>query len=174
MSLLSKLFGDSNKKAENAAMDFLKNVAKKLESSADSPKPQAAPAAKPAEPAPAAEPERSDALWGEIMPKDDNQFSFQGSYREYFEQIFRTEFADLAFELAHPKYYSSDIYNFTKDGAKVLVIELMSGKCSANKLRRDTQRSGLPYLRFYTDCSDIGWWNAKTYVVNRMKEALGR
>ncbi|MBO4873306.1 MAG: hypothetical protein J5496_07815 [Lachnospiraceae bacterium] len=174
MSLLSKLFGESNKKAENAAVDFLKSVAKKLESSANSPKPETAPAAKPAPAAPAAEPERSDALWGEIMPKDENQFSFNGSYREYFEGIFRSEFADLSFELSHPQYYKSDIYTFRQAGNPVLVIELMGKSCAANKLRRDTLRSGLKYLRFYTDCSDIGWWNARTYVIGRMKEALGR
>ena len=175
MGLLSKILGSGSKKAENAAVDFLKSVAKKIGESTDDKKPQAAPApAKPAEAAPAAEAERSDMLWGEIMPKDENQFSFNGSYQEYFEGIFRSEFADLSFELTHPQYYRSDIYSFRQAGAKVLVIELMSGKCSANKLRRDTQRSGIPYLRFYTDCSDIGWWNARTYVIGRMKEALGR
>ena len=175
MGLLSKLLGNDSKKAENAALDFLKNVAKKINDSADDKKPQAAkPAAQPASAAPEPEPERADALWGEIMPKDANQFDFKGSYQEYFEDIFRSEFADLSFDLTHPQYYNSDIYSFTKAGAKVLVIELMSRKCEANKLRRDTLRSGVPYLRFYTDCSDIGWWNARTYVVNRMKEALGR
>lgn len=175
MGLLSKLLGAESKKVENAAVDFLKNIAKKVGESADEKKPQAAqPSPAPAPAAAPAEQERSDALWGEIMPKDDNQFSFPGSYREYFEQIFRGEFADLSFELTHPQYYKSDIYNFTQNGGKVLVIELMSGKCTANKLRRDTQRAGIPYLRFYTDCSDIGWWNAKTYVIGCMKKALGR
>ena len=176
MGLLSKLLGEANKKAEKSALDFLKNVAKKIESSEGSQKPQQTAAPQPAASYAAAEPEpeRSDALWGEIMPKDENQFSFKGSYREYFEGIFRSEFADLSFELSHPQYYESDIYTFTQAGAKVLVIELMKKSCAANKLRRDTQRSGVPYLRFYTNCSDIGWWNARTYVVNRIKEALRR
>lgn len=175
MSLLSKLFGEGNQKVENAAKDFLKNVAKKI-GEAEANKPQPAPAQQPAAQAPAApiQPERSDALWGEIMPKDENQFSFSGTYQEYFESIFRSEFADLSFTLSHPQYYDSDIYTFTKAGNTVLVIELMKKSCAAQKLRRDTLRSGVPYLRFYTNCSDIGWWNARTYVINRMKEALGR
>ena len=107
------------------------------------------------------------------MPKDENQFDFNGTYREYFEKIFREEFPGCSFMLSHPKYYESDIYSFTKGGSKVLVIELMKKQCTAQKLRRDTQREGIPYLRFYTNCSDIGWWNAKTYVVGKIKEALG-
>ena len=106
------------------------------------------------------------------MPKDENQFDFKGTYTEYFEKIFREEFPEFSFTLSHPKYYSSDIYSFTKDGSKALVIELMKKNCSAKALRRETQREGVAYLRFYTDCSDIGWWNARTYVIGKMREAL--
>ncbi len=118
--------------------------------------------------------ERSDALWGEIMPKDENQFSFKGTYRQYFEGIFKEEFPEYSFMLTHPQYYDSDVYSFTKGGEKKLVIELMQKKCDARKLRRDTQREGIPYLRFYTDCSDQGWWNARSYVIGKMRGALSR
>ena len=177
MGLLSQLLG---KKTESAIKDLLNDAEKKIRDGIkdgfkeDSPKPAAA---KPAEAsAHAAEPEqeRSDALWGEIMPKDENQFSFNGTYKEYFEKIFMEEFSEYSFMLAHPKYYSSDIYTFSQGGSKKLVVELMKKSCDAQALRRETQREGIPYLRFYTNCSDIGWWNARTYVIGKIREALGR
>jgi len=165
---IKNLFSDMEKKIKDAVKDGFKDGIKD-----ESPKP-AAP--KPAEtsyaPAAPAEEERSDELWGELMPKDENQFSFNGTYQEYFEKIFREEFPKYNFLLSHPKYYSSDIYTFSKDGSKALVIELMKKSCSAQALRRQTLREGIPYLRFYTNCSDIGWWNARTYVIGKMREAL--
>ncbi len=172
MGLFSKILGNGGKKAENAAMDFLNSMAKKLNDAVE-PK---QPAAKPAAAAPSsAAPEmiRSDEPYGEFMPKEENQFSFNGTYQAYFEQIFRSEFADCSFELTHPVYYDSDIYTFFRDGKKVLVIELMRKRCEAQKLRRDTLRSGIPYLRFYIDCSEIGWWNARSYVVGKIRGAIG-
>ena len=112
MGLLSQLLG---KKTESAIKDLLNDTEKKIKAAVkdgfkDDPAPK--PAAKPAETAPpqAAEQERSDALWGEIMPKDENQFSFNGTYKEYFEKIFTEEFPEYSFLLAHPKYYSSLLY----------------------------------------------------------------
>ncbi len=179
MGLLSQLLG---KKTESALKGLLNDTEKKIKDAVKdgfkdglkddpAPKPDAAPAAAPVQEA--AE-ERSDALWGEIMPKDENQFSFNGTYKEYFEKIFTEEFADYSFMLAHPKYYSSDIYTFSQSGEKKLVVELMKKRCEAQALRRETQREGIPYLRFYTDCSEIGWWNARTYVIGKIREALGR
>ena len=108
------------------------------------------------------------------MPKDENQFSFNGTYKEYFEKIFTEEFPEYSFLLAHPKYYSSDIYTFSQGGSKKLVVELMKKRCEAQALRRETLREGIPYLRFYTDCSEIGWWNPRTYVIGKIREALNR
>ena len=165
---IKNLFSDMEKKIKDAVKDGFKDGLKD-----ESPKP-AAP--KPAEsataPAAPAEEERSDELWGELMPKDENQFDFKGTYREYFEKIFTEEFPEYSFLLSHPKYYESDIYTFSKGGSKALVIELMKKSCSAQALRRQTLREGIPYLRFYTNCSDIGWWNARTYVIGKMREAL--
>ena len=165
---IKNLFSDMEKKIKDAVKDGFKDGIKD-----ESPKPEAPkPAGSSNAPVQAAEEERSDALWGELMPKDENQFDFKGTYTEYFEKIFREDFPEYGFTLNHPKYYSSDIYTFTKGGSKALVIELMKKSCSAQALRRDTLREGVPYLRFYTDCSDIGWWNARTYVVGKMREAL--
>ena len=57
-----------------------------------------------------------------------------------------------------------------KDGAPRLVVELMTEKSEANKFRRDTQRRGIPYVRFYFDHS--GWWNTRSYVNERVSGAL--
>ncbi len=170
-SAVKDLLNDAEKKIKDAVKDGVKDGIKdgiKEETGIDLDK-----AEEKAEAAAAAAEERADALWGEIMPKDENQFSFKGTYRQYFEGIFKEEFPEYSFMLTHPQYYDSDVYSFTKGGEKKLVIELMQKKCDARKLRRDTQREGIPYLRFYTDCSDQGWWNARSYVIGRMKEALG-
>ena len=167
---IKDLFSGMEKKIKDAVKDGFKDGIRN-----DSPKP-AAP--KPVETSytAAAEPEqeRSDALWGELMPKDENQFAFKGTYKEYFEKIFREEFSEYNFMLSHPKYYSSDIYTFSQGVDRKLVIELMKKSCEAQALRRETLREGIAYLRFYVDCSDQGWWNARTYVVGRIREALNK
>ena len=96
---IKDLFSGMEKKIKDAVKDGFKDGIRN-----DSPKP-AAP--KPVETSytAAAEPEqeRSDALWGELMPKDENQFAFKGTYKEYFEKIFREEFPEYSFMLNHPK-----------------------------------------------------------------------
>ena len=172
MGLLSKLLGGNLNSAVKQVMDAAEQKLKDIEKAEKKPEAAAAQAHESAA-VPEIREERSDALWGEIMPKDENQFSFKGTYRAYFEDIFNAEFPAYSFMLTHPQYYDSDVYSFTKGGEKKLVIELMQKKCDARKLRRDTLREGVPYLRFYTDCSDQGWWNARSYVIGKMKEALG-
>ena len=179
MGFLSKLLGEDGKKVENSAKDFLKSVSNIVGDAGNS-SPASAPSSAHSDTTAAKEPEqerpaegqRSDALWGEIMPKDENQYTFNGTYREYFEDIFRSEFADFTFELTHPDRYDSDIYTFSRNGEKLLVVELVRKSCEAKKLRRDTENAGIGYLRFYIDCRDIGWWNARSYVVGRMRGIL--
>ena len=162
---IKNLFSGMEKKLKDAMKDGFKDGLRDESSKLADPKPAGAPAAEP-------EQERSDALWGELMPKDENQFDFKGTYKEYFEKIFREDFPEYSFMLNHPKYYSSDIYTFSQGGSKKLVIELMKKSCAAQALRRETLQEGIAYLRFYVDCSDQGWWNARTYVVGRIREAL--
>lgn len=164
---IKNLFSDMEKKIKDAVKDGFKDGIKD-----ESPKPEPKPAQTSNAAAAEPEQERSDALWGELMPKDENQFDFKGTYKEYFEKIFREDFSEYSFMLSHPKYYSSDIYTFSQDGSRKLVVELMKKSCEAQALRRETLREGVAYLRFYTDCSDQGWWNARTYVVGRIREAL--
>ena len=158
------------KKIKDAVKDGFKDGLKEDSPKPDVPKPAEASSASAAEP----EQERSDALWGELMPKDENQFDFNGTYKEYFEKIFTEEFSEYSFMLSHPKYYSSDIYTFSQGGSKKLVVELMKKRCEAQALRRETLREGVGYVRFYIDCSEIDWWNARTYVIGKISEALNK
>ena len=171
MGFLSKLLG-GDKEVEKAAKGILNGLFGDAEQSAASPAPQA----NPAHAAPAAQQPQSDApsgfSWGENMPAEENQYNFNGPYQLYFENIFRTDFADLRFEKNAVDLSKRTSYTFFSGASKVLVVELMSQSCSAYKLRNDCAKEGVAYLRFYFDHD--GWWNTRAYVVDRMKKALGR
>ena len=170
MGLFDKIFGDSKK--ANAFMNFLKEVAEEKEKEKEKTKPaqtESAPAPAPA-PAPAQEYAPPGTYWGELMPAEENQYSFNGTWLEYFEQIFRTEFSAYRIECVQNNYRSA-IFTFYDGTRKALVTEILPSSSAAQKLRRDTLRAGIPYLRYYHDHE--GWWNVRSYVVNRTKEALG-
>ena len=173
MDFLSKLFSDA-KKELNPLLEKLKEAAANLPQE-EKPKPETKPA--PAQTDTEAEAPRPQRMaypdgrsWGEIMPEEENQFSFNGSYRLYFEQIFRSEFPQYRLE---EQYIDGNrtVYTFWSGSRKALVVELMSQRCEAKKLRRTCGEQGIPYLRYYFDHE--GWWNTRSYVVNRTKKALG-
>ena len=58
-------------------------------------------------------------------------------------------------------------------GRKALVVELISRRSSPDKVRSNCKAQGIPYLRFYYDYSENGWWNVRSYVVARVSKALG-
>ena len=121
----------------------------------------------------AAEPMRlTDAgvSWGSKMPAEENQYSFPGGYEEYFANVFYDAFPDYTFERDFPRE-NAVVFRFLRDGATALVVELMSERSSAQKLRRDCRAQGVPYLRFYHDHE--GWWNTRSYVIARVRCALG-
>ena len=110
--------------------------------------------------------------WGEKMPKEPNQYNYPGIYREYFEDIFSKDFPDLTvYREPNPRSTKASAYSFFRGTQKVLVVELLSRSCDVYQVRNACRRSGTPYLRFYYDYE--GWWNARSYVVNRMRKALG-
>ena len=110
--------------------------------------------------------------WGVKMPNEPNQFNYPGNYREYFEEIFREDFSELTFyREQNPLSYKTTSYTFFRGARKVLAIELCAQGTDVYKLRRSCEREGVPYLRFYYDHE--GWWNARSYVVRRMREAIG-
>lgn len=121
--------------------------------------------------APAAGP--SGVSWGDVMPDEPNQYNYGGTPIEYFEDIFRTEFP--GYELAEEAGLSGPerqwIIRFRQGGADKLVVELLSAKCEAAAIREKCRKQGVPYLRYYTDYE--GWWNTRSYVINRTRAALG-
>ena len=91
----------------------------------------------------------------------------------YFKDIFLAEFPgyELAEEAGWGGPDRSWIFRFRKGGEDKLVVELLPENSSAVKLREKCRKQGLPYLRYYTNHE--GWWNTRTYVVNRTRAALG-
>ena len=111
--------------------------------------------------------------WGERMPNEPNQYNYPGSYREYFEDIFSREFEDYRVSRSeNPRTDRAVAYTFFDGARTALVVELLSRRTDTQVLRRSCERSGIPYLRFYYDYH--GWWNARSYVVNRIQDALRR
>ena len=111
--------------------------------------------------------------WGERMPNEPNQYNYPGSYREYFEDIFSREFEDYRVSRSeNPRTDRAVAYTFFDGARTALVVELLSRRTDTQVLRRSCERSGIPSLRFYYDYH--GWWNARSYVVNRIQDALRR
>lgn len=168
MGLFSKLLG---KKAEDMVESMFGDEKHFFDNLRPDDKPQPADPPRPPKPAKGEQP-RGDLPWGELMPKEENQYSFDGTYIEYFDMLFREEFAQyqIGHETDTERYHEATIFTFTSGGRKALVVELMSEKSSSRKLALECQREGTPYLRFYYD--HHGWWNARSYVVDRVRGAL--
>ena len=108
--------------------------------------------------------------YGETMPEEPNQYNYNGTWKQYFENIFLNEFA--SYRKTHEKGYgkTTDVYRFYNADVQVLVVELCPSKFDGNSLRRKCNAEGIPYLRFYYDYE--GWWNTRAYVVDRMQKAI--
>ena len=185
MGLFSKLLGDAAER--NEALNSLKNAAKEIagdvekkatelaqkasEAAANAQQNAARPASAPAAAA-APKPPRAESgdSWGEEMPAEENQYSFAGSYAQYFEMIFREDFPayTVTKEAADPSRRT--VFTLWENGRQALVVEVMTDGSSAQKIRRACEAAGTPYLRFYFDHD--GWWNTRSYVVRRVKNAL--
>ena len=176
MGLLSKLFGNDGKNAEKAAKELLGGLfQQQSQSSANSgaDQPQNNQQAW-RDPAPSAEiktPAPSGDSWGEEMPAEENQFNFNGTYEQYFEGIFRSEFASYRIEKeVVARGHRRLIFRFFEGDRNALVVEIMPSVSESKKLRSDCRAQGIPYLRYYHDHE--GWWNTRSYVVRRTSEAL--
>ena len=184
MGLFDKLFGD-NEKEKNSFLGALKDAAEKLKSEAEkagidfNAKPEKPGASQSAEMTPLSEPEAScsqeecapaGTWWGPLMPDEENQYNFNGSWKDYFDGIFRSEFPDYELLRETVRDGKALIYRFRKNGETALVVELMSDRSNAQKLRNSLRGTGTPYLRYYYDHE--GWWNARAYVVQRTRNAL--
>ena len=184
MSLLSKLLGDSKKElapvldalkeaAQKAGVDSLLNDVQASQTNAQAP--QSAPAAAPQNVRPArrwqTDSPTSGFSWGEDMPAEENQYSFNGDYLAYFDMVFSQEFPQYRITRDSPKKGRNTIYSFWQGERQVLIAELMSDRSEANKVRSACRERGIPYVRFYYDHD--GWWNTRSYVATRTRAALG-
>lgn len=164
MGFLSKLFG---KELEKAATDLVNGILDGQSNSATNDKPAAQSAA------PASGTARvTDHAYGGKMPTVENQYNYNGTYEQYFENIFSTELGMYRMEKSYLNGNSRTIYTFYSDSLKVLVVELRSESCGAKKLCADCEKENVAYLRFYYDHE--GWWNTKTYVTERLLAAVHR
>lgn len=170
MSLLSKLLG-GKKPTLSEVVDLFQGKEQK-------------PSSQPARPASRPEPAYTANMsygeetpigrsWGERMPNEPNQYNFPGSYIQYFEDIFNREFAAYrVVRSQNPRTDKTTVYTFYDGARTALVVELLSRRADVKQLRSDCARDRIPYLRFYYDYE--GWWNARSYVVRRINNALGR
>ena len=169
MSLLSKLLGEG----KNEVLGALKDAAQKA--GVDSLLNGAPAAQNNQSAAPQTDiwgrPPRSGFSWGDEMPKEENQFNFNGTYEQYFEGIFRSEFASYRIEKeVVARGHRRLIFRFFEGDRNALVVEIMPSVSESKKLRSDCRAQGVPYLRYYHDHE--GWWNTRSYVVRRTSEAL--
>ena len=89
-----------------------------------------------------------------------------------FSSIFNKDFAEYSPEYFKEPNWKSEHFTFLEGGKKVLVVELLSRKSNAKRIRALCRQQGIPYLRFYYDYD--GWWNTRAYVVGRVNKALGK
>ena len=184
MGLFSKLFG-GNEEDKNSFLGALKEAADKLKNEAEKAgidlkedfkaekkedshgsftQAEVTPNKPEAEKAPAG------TWWGPLMPDEENQYNFSGTWKEYFDGIFRNEFPEYEVTRETVREGKAVVYTFKKNGETALVAELMSDRSNAQKLRNSLRGTGTPYLRYYYDHE--GWWNARAYVVQRTRNAL--
>ena len=167
MSLLSKLF---SKKAVNSVLNELANA---VNGNNEQQKPAAEPAPQPqpqyAEPAYEQSMGPSGRSWGPVMPNEPNQFNYPGTWYQYFENIYKTEFADYRVESELIQYRKA-VFTFYSGDKKALVVEILPSSSEAYRLRKICRAQGIPYLRYYYDHE--GWWNTRSYVIDRTRGAL--
>ena len=169
MSLFSKLLNNAG--GDKSPLDLLKNAAetvlKEAEKAAENVGKTEQKSPSPAAPRHAGQ---SGNGWSYTIPAEENQYNFNGTYLQYFDTLFREEFPGYAIRQEPGRDARSPLFVFFRDGRKCLVVELKSERSSAQAIRRQCEAEGTPYLRFYYDHD--GWWNTRSYVRDRVKNAL--
>ena len=180
MGLFSKILGGNN--GEKSPLDLLKNAAEtalnEAGKMAETAKKNLADNASSFREAMQNEPARETPqpkpyghTWDRVMPQEECQYNFNGTYLEYFAKVFREDFPDYEVRQEPGRDSRSPLFVFYQNGMKRLVVELKSERSSAQAIRRQCETEGTPYLRFYYD--HAGWWNLRTYVTGRVRAALG-
>lgn len=118
----------------------------------------------------AANDEESGFSWGPTMPDEENQYNYNGTFTEYFANIFKEDFSEYRVEQESQRNGKIVVFTFYKDGSKALVVELLSENSQAENTRFTCIKEKIPYTRFYYN--HHGWWNTRAYVVKRTRDAL--
>ncbi len=163
MGLLSKLLGSA---VEKAANDMLKGVTNNNKPAQPQAQPQSysAPQAAPAQEATGP----SGDSWGPVMPAEENQYNFNGTYVQYFEGIFNSEFP--LYSISKTQDAKATVFTFSGVSGTALVVELLPENSGRFRLRKECEANGIPYLRFYYNHD--GWWNTRSYVIRRTRAAI--
>ncbi len=180
MSLFSKLLGGNN--GDKSPLDLLKNAAEtalnEAEKMAETAKKNLADNTTAFRGAVQSEPARETPrptpyghTWDRIIPDEECQYNFNGTYLQYFDKVFREDFPAYEVRQEPGRDSRSPLFVFYQNGGKRLVVELKSERSSAQAVRRQCEAEGTPYLRFYYDHD--GWWNVRSYVRDRVSRALG-
>ena len=109
--------------------------------------------------------------WGEEMPAEENQYSYSGPYRYYFEGVFREGFPEYALRVETANKDRTTVFYFFAGNFCKLIVEVTSDSYRNNhRFAEACKKAGIPHLRFYHD--HHGWWNTRSYVVARVRNAL--
>ena len=170
MGLFSKLFGDANRRIVN---DLTNDIMRNSRSSQQNQYSQDSRSNSDQQNRQEEKREASPSgfSWGEEMPDEPNQYNYNGSYIQYFEEVFRNNFPDYQIQLNKSPFASNEVFTFYRNGSSALVVELLSRSSSVKRLRNECRKSGIPYLRYYYNVD--GWWNTREYVITRTRNALG-
>lgn len=166
MGMFSKLFGSA---INNAAKEIVNSIKNQSANTSDNTQPADYSANNQETTLQAG---KSGNSWGPVMPQEENQFNYKGTYKEYFNDIFRSEFSSYNIEVSDSNNGRSTVFVFMDGDTKALVVELLSQKSSVYKLRSHCEREKIPYLRYYYD--HHGWWNTRSYVTERTRKALAK
>ena len=164
MGFLDKLLG-------SAASEVINKI---KEAAAVTPAPSSAQTSRPSSssvPSFSAAPTSGDS-WGPEMPAEENQFNSGKAYDQYFYDIYVENFPQYRITCEKVRKGAATVITFYNGitQEKALVVELLSENSSAEALRYNARKEHVPYLRFYYN--HAGWWNTKSYVIRRTKEAL--
>lgn len=108
--------------------------------------------------------------WGPTMPAEENQFNYPGTYQEYFESVFKSNFPEYEIVRSDIERRPATSFTFYKGGEVKLVVEIMSENSSSHAISDNCRRNRIPYLRYYHN--HYSWWNTKAYVIERTRNAL--
>lgn len=187
MGFLDKLFGNNSTEIVNKLKEAAEVVAKEVENAAKTASESIAAAntstaqtgtagtsGAPAsyDSSASASGAESGFSWGPTMPDEENQYNYSGSYDQYFLSVFNEAFSMYRIFQETVRRGKATVFTFWNGEQKTLVVELMSENSSAQRIRSECRKEGVPYLRFYYN--HFGWWNTKAYVIQRTAKALGR